>query len=117
MPLFYFHLRVGKERYPDDLGVEFSDLDAAYFDAFASAKEMWTELLKDGEDPTTRSFEIADADGKLLLTLPFKEVLEAAQNPIPPSQTVSASINLIERMETLTAALNEEIEHTRTVMR
>ena len=81
-------------------------------------------MLKDGEDPTTRSFEIADADGKLLLTLPFKEVLEApfkevleaAQNPIPPSQTVSASINLIERMETLTAALNEEIEHTRTVI-
>jgi Domain of unknown function (DUF6894) len=52
MPLFYFHLTVGREHSPDDLGVEFDSVEAAYLDAFATAREMWSELLKNREDPT-----------------------------------------------------------------
>lgn len=116
MPLFYFHLLVGKERYPDDLGVEFDSVEAAYLDAFRAAQEMWSELLKDGKDPTTHGFEISDADGKVLLTLPFKEVLEATRKPTPHSRTISASINLIELTQTITAALYQQIQDTRAII-
>jgi hypothetical protein len=92
---YYFHLKVGRERYPDDLGIEFSNLETAYLDAFQAARDMWMELLNNREDPTTRSFEISVAnDGRLLLTLPFKEVLEAARKPIPPLKPLTqASIS------------------------
>jgi hypothetical protein len=46
---------------------------------------MWGELLKGGEDPTTHSFEIANADGNTLLILPFTEVLGAGRKPTPPA--------------------------------
>jgi len=116
MPLFYFHLLVGKQRYPDDMGIEFDSLEAAYLNAFEGMREMWVELLKEGDDPTTRSFEISDSDGKILLIVPFTEVLEAARKPAPRSLTVTASINLIELTQTLTAALNQQIQDTRTII-
>jgi len=81
MPHYYFHLIVDTERHIDSLGVEFPSLDAAYLDAFEAAREMWSELLKEREDPLTHTFEISDADGQLLLTLPFIEVLEQARKP------------------------------------
>jgi hypothetical protein len=34
-------------------------------------QDMWSELLKAGEDPTTHRFEISDTDGNLLLSVPF----------------------------------------------
>ena len=116
MPLFYFHLTVSGERSPDDLGVEFESVEAAYLDAFATAREMWSELLQRREDPTTHCFEICNADGELLLTLPFTEVLEAGQKPMRPSQAINASKNLIEKTRALTAALIQQIEHTRAVI-
>jgi hypothetical protein len=48
-------------------------------------------LLQERKDPTTHSFEICDANGKALLTVPFKEVLEAAKKQMLPSQTINAS--------------------------
>jgi uncharacterized protein DUF6894 len=51
MPLFYFHLLVGKQRYPDDLGIEFDSLEAAYLNAFEGMREMWVELLKEMTRP------------------------------------------------------------------
>src|SRR5262249_26597268 len=67
---YFFHLRVGRELSVDELGVELPDLDTAYLEAFQAAQEMWGELLAEKSDPLLRSFEIADASGRLLLTLP-----------------------------------------------
>jgi hypothetical protein len=113
MPLFYFHLKVGRNRYPDHLGVEFDSLEAAYLDAFEAARDMWSELLKSREDPTAHSFEICNADGELLLTLPFTEVLEPVRRSLPPSQIVLRARRRLKAMRTLTAALNQQIEQTR----
>jgi hypothetical protein len=79
-------------------------------------QDMWSELLKAGEDPTTHRFQISDTDGNLLLSVPFTEVLQATQKPTPRSPTVSATINLIEVTQTLTAALNQQIQDTRTII-
>jgi hypothetical protein len=116
VPLFYFHLLVGGERSPDDVGVEFDSLEAAYLDAFEAAREMWSELLEQRKDPTERSFEICGADGTILMTLPFTEVLEVARKAAPRSQTINETKNLLKVMRTLTTALQDQIEHTRIVI-
>jgi hypothetical protein len=72
--------------------------------------------LKNGKTPTTHSFEIADADGKTLLTLPFKEVLEAGRKPIVPCQLINQSVHLIDKAKTLIEALIDQIQDTRTVI-
>ena len=49
-----------------------------------AAQEMWSELLADRSDLLLRSFEIADERGHILLTLPFREVLERTRKPTTP---------------------------------
>ena len=85
---YYFHLRIGETLSPDELGLELPDLETAYLEAFQAAQEMWAELLAERSDPLVRAFEIADADGRTLLTVPFSEVLERARRPkAPPDNT------------------------------
>jgi hypothetical protein len=107
---YYFHLRVGKEVSADELGVELPDLDAAYLEAFQAAQGMWGELLAERSDPLIRSFEIADASGRVLLTLPFREVLERARKPAGPlpNEVTTAHAHL-EKARTLAESLNQEI--------
>lgn len=71
---------------------------------------MWGELLAERSDPMLRSFEIADAQGRVLLVLPFREVLERARKPIGrmPEQVWSAHV-LLERTRALATSLREEI--------
>jgi translation initiation factor 2B subunit (eIF-2B alpha/beta/delta family) len=72
---------------------------------------MWGELLADKSDPLLRSFEIADGSGRLLLTLPFGEVLERARKPrILPNEVKSAQA-LLRKTRSLAASLHEEIKN------
>jgi hypothetical protein len=118
MPHYYFHLIVGRERYRDELGVTFESLEAAYLDAFEAAREMWSELLKERRDPAIHSFEIANEDGSVLMILPFAEVLEAARKSHPaPAHTYKNTLKLVQKMKSLTQALNSEILRARENMR
>jgi translation initiation factor 2B subunit (eIF-2B alpha/beta/delta family) len=71
---------------------------------------MWGELLAEQADPLLRSFEIADAEGRSLMTLPFREVLERARKPAHLPNEVKSAQALLERTRTLTASLREEIK-------
>ena len=42
---YYFHLRVGPNLSPDEIGLDLPDLETAYLEAFKAAQEMWSELL------------------------------------------------------------------------
>jgi hypothetical protein len=71
---------------------------------------MWAELLAERCDPLLRSFEITDADGQLLMTLPFREVLDRVRKPngVLPNEVKSARA-LLDRTRALTASLRDEI--------
>src|SRR5262249_29304017 len=111
---YYFHLQIGRSFSPDELGLELPDLETAYLEAFKAAQEMWTELLVERSDPLLRSFEIADECGQVLLTLPFREVLERPHKPPGPlpklTQTLSAEV---QKRRILGASLQEQIKATR----
>jgi uncharacterized protein YlxW (UPF0749 family) len=87
------------------------DLDTAYMEAFHAAQAMWSELLAERSDPLLRSFEIADASGRVLLVLPFQEVLERAHKTkdVLPNE-VKSTHALLEKTRTLAASLRDEIE-------
>jgi hypothetical protein len=110
---YYFHLRIGGTISPDEIGLDLPDVETAYLEAFKAAEEMWSELLADGLDPLTRSFEISEG-GQVLLTLPFREVLERARKGTAalPGLTQSLRAELAKRKE-LTATLRENVKSVR----
>ncbi len=80
-------------------------------EAFHAAQAMWGELLAERSDPLLRSFEIADASGRVLLIVPFREVLDRAHKPngALPNE-VSSARALMQKTRTLAASLRDEIK-------
>jgi len=112
---YYFDLRVGPTLSPDEIGLDLPDVETAYLEAFKAAQEMWSELLAEGSDPLIRSFEIADERGQILLTLPFREVLERTRKPTAPLSKLRQSLESeLEKRRRLMASLRENIKNTRT---
>lgn len=79
MPRYFFNLRRGTEMIKDEDGGMFSDVEAAYLEAFAAAKDLWPSVLARDEDPTHYAFEVTDEQNHHLFTLAFSEVLDAAR--------------------------------------
>lgn len=75
MPTFYFHFHDGRRLFPNDLGVEYADLEQAFLGACAAIPGMAGDLLVKRQDPLAASYTIADGKGRVLMTVPFQEVL------------------------------------------
>ena len=84
MPRFFFHLRspAGTER--DDVGLEFADLETAYLDACATIPAMSADLVRENADPSRHVFEITDEADRVLMTVPFLEILDRGRKPRKP---------------------------------
>jgi hypothetical protein len=116
---YYFHLHIGPKLSLDEIGLDLPDLEAAYLEAFEAAQAMWGELLSERSDPLIRSFDIADEQGQLLLTLPFAEVLDRARKAQPPFPVSSAERGvpstevLATKQQKLAASLRQEMNKGR----
>jgi hypothetical protein len=86
MPRYFFNFRNEHGLDFDDEGLEFSDLHAAYLEAFEAAKEMWCEAIREMRNPSAQQFEISDERGTTLLVVPFLEVLESLRVPLPSAR-------------------------------
>jgi hypothetical protein len=98
------------------------EFNSAYFEALQAAQAMCAELVAERLDPMLRSFEIADSDGRVLLILPFREVLERASRPTGrkprgrmPNEVRSAQV-LLKKTRMLTDSLLEEIKAARNMI-
>jgi hypothetical protein len=77
MQRFHLHIREGGVLLsPDDSGAHFESLEAAYLEAFESARELWPILLEDRRDPRRYAFEITNYAGVVLMEVPFSELLD-----------------------------------------
>lgn len=81
MPWFYFHLRTPQGLEPDDTGLELAGIEAAYLEACASIPEISADFACEGKNPARYSFEIADPAGRLLMEVPFTEILDRGCRP------------------------------------
>jgi len=112
MPRFFFHLRGGPNGLsPDDCGVSLPDVDAAYLEAFQTAKEMAEEWLRKGRNPRLYAFEVVNAAGELVLELPFFEVLDhqAGRRLAKLPRSIRMARERGERMMRLTAEVTQQV--------
>src|SRR3954470_10096396 len=72
-------MRRGKELIADEHGDDLPDVETAYLNAFAAARELWTMTLARRDDPTAYNFEVMDDDGRFLFTLPLSAVFDATR--------------------------------------
>jgi len=75
MPVFYFHIRNGQELVLDREGVQMPGLEAALEEAKSAAREILAERIRHGDVVDGHEFEVHDAAGAKLFTLPFRSVI------------------------------------------
>ena len=80
MPRYFFHYHQGEELSPDDQGLEFDSVEAAYLSAYKGALDMWSELMRMRLDPRDSAFEVTDAQNRQMFVLPFAEVLDSCKS-------------------------------------
>jgi hypothetical protein len=116
MPRFFFHFISHDHLSRDEVGTVFSSLEAAYLDTWNAALEMAMESLRAQDDPTNDGFEITDEDGRMLMHVPFSEVLRPRQKvPLQANRpTTSRAIEACQqqrlRGQTLQSELRTEFE-------
>jgi hypothetical protein len=116
MPRYYFHLSEPGAYSPDDLGVEFAGIEAAYLAAYQAALDMSIEMLRERVDPARHSFEIADQTGQVLFELPFSEVMRPA-GKLPRPGSIQASIHQQhERTQHVASDLKAALTRSRSLL-
>lgn len=115
MPLFYFHLRNPQGLNRDQIGLEFPSVEAAYLEACHTVPEISADLVRKKANPARYAFEITDEDDRLLMEVPFAEVLDRGRKPAPPPTTaqLQAAVAQVERSAKLISALRKEHADTR----
>jgi hypothetical protein len=78
MPHFFFHIQQGQARVEDRRGLALPDAEAAWYQAYRSAREL---LAADGRDRRQwggHSLEVVDERGGHVWTVPLTEIAELA---------------------------------------
>lgn len=111
----FFDFRQGNDRAVDTEGTEFPDSEQAYLEAFRAAEDMWSDLLRQRQDPRRCSFDVCDGQRNILFTLPFQEVLDSCRD----SQPKSLQDNFRKAMDTVRFAnrMRDELQEAMEQMR
>ena len=76
MARYYLHIVNGGGYSEDPEGQELTDLEAARTAAIEGVRSMLSEEARQGQLDLAGRIEIADADGNILLSVPFSEAVE-----------------------------------------
>ena len=81
MQHFFLHFRTPVEIHRDDEGSTFASLEDAFVEACDAIPDIAAELWRSAsrsrrDDPLACTFEIADVQGRLLMEVPFLEILD-----------------------------------------
>lgn len=110
MPWFYFHLRGPKGLEQDTTGLELAGIEAAYLGACKAIPGMSADLIHEAKNPIRYSFEITDAAGRVLMEVPFPEVLDPVLVRVEPPSTerFRKGRTAMKRTKELITALRQE---------
>ncbi len=78
MPQFYFHLHEGERRVEDPSGVCLPDEEAAWYQAYRSARELVAAGGGDRRQWQAHALEVEDERGAQVWTLALAELAELA---------------------------------------
>jgi hypothetical protein len=76
MPVYHFDQMKGNVLIKDDEGQDLPDIEAAKIEALESARELLAAAVRRGIYSTNRAYIIRTADGEILATLPFRDVIK-----------------------------------------
>ena len=119
MPRFFFNLRSQGDVSIDEIGTEFSSLEAAYLDACDAIMQIAFEKLQSRQDPSKDTFEIADGQRKVLMQVPFLEVLQPqaatkiSRTRLDSLRTLDNCLHQVARSEALQVAISTELEQAK----
>ena len=71
MARYFFHIRTDGDLDRDEFGVELADLDAVRTEALRTIAGFMLDAAITGAAMPGEAFEIADAQGKALIMIPF----------------------------------------------
>lgn len=75
MPCYFFHIRNCQELEQDETGVDLPDLESVRTEAIRTIAGFMRDAALTGEALPGEAFEIADAHGAPVLTVPFDVIL------------------------------------------
>lgn len=75
MPKFFFHIKTDDSFVEDLEGVELNGEKEAFDEATDAAREILAERVRNGEVIDGHEFEVRDANGTKVFSLPFRDVL------------------------------------------
>jgi hypothetical protein len=79
MPRFYFHLQHDDGVVADRLGAVLPDDEAAWYQAFRSARALLSERAEPGWRAAGHFIQVEDEAGRAIVSLPLIEVAELAR--------------------------------------
>lgn len=79
MTRYFLHIDNGGGYSEDPEGQELSDLGAARAAAIEGVRSLLSEEAREGQLDLSGKIEIADADGNILLIVPFSDAVELRQ--------------------------------------
>lgn len=74
MPRYHFNIRDGEQLIPDEEGMMCEDLEAARFEARASARDLLAQEIRHGIEPDGRAIEITER-GQIVETIALRDVM------------------------------------------
>jgi hypothetical protein len=80
MARFFLHINNGNGYSEDPEGQDLENLDAARDAAIEGVRSMLSEEARQGQLDLSGRIEIADADGNILLVVPFSDAVELRYN-------------------------------------
>ena len=119
MPRFFFNLRSQGDVSIDEIGTEFSCLEAAYLDACDAIMQIAFDKLRSRQDPSKDTFEIADGQRTVLMHVPFLEVLQPqaatkiSRTRLDSLRTLDNCLHQVARSEALQVAIGAELEQAK----
>jgi hypothetical protein len=75
MQRFYFNIRSEAGLLEDFEGTELPDLEAARLEAIEDARQLMSDAVRIGFDIASRSIEVRNEAGEIVLFVPFAEAL------------------------------------------
>jgi hypothetical protein len=96
MPRYYFHLasRDGYER--DEVGSDLPDVHEAYLEAFETAQQLSVDLIRQNARPAHYRFEICDDRNRVVMELPFGEILGSRGGPQEITEAAARGRSLVQ---------------------
>ena len=75
MPHFFFHLHDGKSRLEDPSGICLPDAEAAWYQAYRSARDLLAAESREPRQWSQHTVEVEESGGLHVWTVPFREIV------------------------------------------